>query len=85
MRRTNIYLDDRQTEALDRRARAEGTSRAAIIRRVLDGWLARGDDDISGDLAAIETSFGALADLDVIDRSTEERSAHLERLWHLRP
>lgn len=83
MRRTNIYLDDRQTEALDRLATAEGTSRAELIRRVLDRWLAGEDPDVETDLTAIDGSFGALGDLDVRDRSPDDRAAHLDRMWRL--
>jgi len=40
-RRTQIYLDESQTEKLDERAAAEGTSRSMLIRRAIDAYLAQ--------------------------------------------
>src|SRR6476661_8821682 len=62
MRRTNLYLDDRQTTALDRIARAQGLSRAEVMRRMMERGLAAHPADLDGDLASIESSFGVLAD-----------------------
>ncbi len=81
MRRTNIYLEDRQTEALDRLAAGEGVSRAEIIRRMLDRALAGRDDSLTADLAAIDRSFGVLAEIDLPDREGGEREEHLARIW----
>jgi hypothetical protein len=83
MRRTNIYLDEEQCDALDVRARAEGISRAELIRRYLDEALGRGQDDLEHDLALIEETFGALAgvDIDIPDRGPGEREADLARRW----
>jgi metal-responsive CopG/Arc/MetJ family transcriptional regulator len=39
-RRTQIYLDERQTAKLDERAAAEGTTRSTLIRRAIDAYLA---------------------------------------------
>lgn len=39
MNRTQIYLDDRQTARLDKRAAAEGSSRSMVIRRAVDLYL----------------------------------------------
>lgn len=83
MRRTNIYLDEQQCASLDRLAAEEGTSRAELIRRVLDRWLAGGDHDLQRDLDAIETSFSVLAALDVPEREPDDRAAHLDRMWRL--
>lgn len=81
MDRTNIYLERRQTEALDRLAADEGVSRAEIIRRLLNRTLISADDSLESDLAAIDDSFGALRDADVPDRGPGEREAHIERMW----
>jgi hypothetical protein len=62
MRRTNIYLEERQTEALDRLADAAGVSRAEMLRRILDRGLAGESDGLTADLAAIDLSFGCLED-----------------------
>jgi len=81
MKRTNIYLDERQTEALDRLAAQEGVSRAEVIRRLLDRVLAGSDDSLAADLQAIEQSFGALRDVDAPARGRGGREEHLARMW----
>lgn len=85
MKRTNIYLEAEQTAALDRLASDEGTSRAEMIRRLLDRALVGGDSHLDADLAAIDSSFGALADedfeVDAAERGDDDRQAHLARLW----
>lgn len=45
MHRTQIYLPERQTERLDRRAGAEGVSRSVLIRRAVDEYLAREENE----------------------------------------
>jgi hypothetical protein len=82
-RRTNIYLDDEQCEALDARADAEGVSRAELIRRYLDDALGRGRSDLEHDLALIEETFGTLAgvEFDIPDRAADDRQADLDRRW----
>lgn len=84
MQRTNIYLEERQTAALDRLAADEGVSRAEIIRRLLDRALTSTDQSVAADLAAIDYSFGSLDDV-TIDRGTDERAEHLARLWQANP
>lgn len=85
MQRTNIYLDDRQLEQLDRLAVGEGVSRAEVIRRIVDRALAHGDDDMAADLAAIDASFGVAPDLAPPARRVGERDARLSRLWRTTP
>jgi hypothetical protein len=80
MQRTNIYLEDRQTAALDRVAAAEGVSRAEVIRRLIDEGLDGRSADLSVDLAWIEGSFGVEADLDVPDRGPGAREDAWERI-----
>ena len=84
MQRTNIYLDESQCAALDERAKAEGVSRAELIRRLLDRALAGGDDDVAGDLAALDASFGAVGLDDVAARGRDERAVHLARMWRIK-
>lgn len=83
MQRTNIYLEDHQTEALDGLARSEGVSRAEVIRRLLDRALAGAADAQVSDLAAIDLSFGCLAqvELDLPERAMDARDEHLRRVW----
>jgi hypothetical protein len=83
MTRTNIYLEDRQTAILDRLAAEEGVSRAEVIRRLIDRALAGRDDDLAADLAAIDESFGTLADAEVPVRGAGDREAHLARMWQV--
>jgi hypothetical protein len=83
MTRTNIYLEERQTAILDRIAGEEGVSRAEVIRRLIDRALAGRDDDLAADLAAIDESFGALGELDVLARRPSEREEHLSRMWQV--
>jgi plasmid stability protein len=47
MRRTNIYLTDEQRAALAARAAAEGTSAAALVRRLIDQALFGPNDDLA--------------------------------------
>lgn len=78
LQRTNIYLERRQTEALDRLANAEGVPRAEIIRRLIDRALV-GSDDVAADLAVIDASFAILNDIDAPERQPGERERHLDR------
>lgn len=81
MHRTNIYLTDEQITQLDRRARAEGVSRAELIRQLLDRLLGSEVDRLGADVAAIDASFGLLADMEIeLDRGDGARGAHLERV-----
>lgn len=77
--RTNIYLDEDQVARLDQRARQEGLSRAALIRRILEDGLSVDDTSLAADLAALRESFGAAADLD-LTRAVDARGAHLDRI-----
>jgi predicted DNA-binding ribbon-helix-helix protein len=81
MKRTNIYLDEQQTAALDQLAKQENISRAELIRQLLDRVLANADESLASDLRAIEDSFGALHDIDVPVRGQGGREDHLARIW----
>jgi Ribbon-helix-helix protein, copG family len=79
MNRTNIYLDEGQARSLDEAARAQGISRAALIRRLIDRGLDQTDSDLESDLAAIEASFNVLSDEEnFLERGTDDRSRHLD-------
>jgi hypothetical protein len=70
MKRTNIYLAEGQTGALDRIARAEGISRAELIRELIDRAIGgHPGADLPADLAAIDGSFGILAERETFNRS----------------
>ena len=81
MNRTNIYLDEDQARSLDEVAGAQGISRAALIRRLIDQGLGHSDGDLESDLAAIEESFDVVSDdEDFLDRGADERSRHLDQV-----
>jgi hypothetical protein len=80
MRRTNIYLDPDQTDRLDRLAADAGISRAELIRRLLERALGGGQGDLTSDLDAIDSAFGAMSELSVPTRAPDARARHLERL-----
>lgn len=77
MHRTNIYLTDEQCTRLDAVAQRDGTSRAAVIRRLIDEGLLASAPDLERDLRAIDDSFGIVADLDFPDRGDGDREQHL--------
>jgi hypothetical protein len=79
MQRTNIYLEDRQTAALDRLAGEEGISRAELIRRMLDRAL-RGPEDLTADLARMDFAFGGSVEIDVTSRARDAREQRLDAL-----
>ncbi len=66
VKRTQIYLDERQDDDLARRAAAEGLTKSALIRRAVDQYL---DGDAEGKLglarfkAAVDAVAGAAPDL----------------------
>ncbi len=81
MRRTNIYLSDEQRTALAARAATDGTTVAAVVRRLIDRALSDDGDDLVGDITAIEASFGVLRGADIdIDRGDGVRGEHLESM-----
>jgi metal-responsive CopG/Arc/MetJ family transcriptional regulator len=63
MKRTNINLAEGQVAELDRVAAAEGVSRAELIRELIDRAIGgHPGTDLAADLAAINASFGVLAE-----------------------
>ena len=83
MKRTNIYLEERQTRALNRLATAAGVSRAEMLRRILDRGLAGEADTLVTNLAAVDAAFGCLADVDpeLPLRSQDSREEYLRQTW----
>jgi len=67
--------------ALDEVARSSSTSRAELIRRLIDRAIGGDVVEAAADLGAIDASFGALAaDEITFDRNADARAAHLRRL-----
>ena len=60
VRRTQIYLDERQDDDLARRAAAEGVTKSALIRRAIDEYLDNDADDELR-LARFRAAVGAVA------------------------
>jgi hypothetical protein len=85
MKRTNIYLDEAQSAALEQVARTQGISRAELIRQLIDRSIGTsGTADLDADLAAIRGSFGIARDEDIpFGRGSDERSRHLDRMAEL--
>ena len=85
MERTQIYLDDRQTAELDRRAHARGTTRSHLIREAIEKYLAP-DWDPEAFKAALANIAGIWADRDDIDEIRESmRAADRRRMARLYP
>ena len=81
MKRTNIYLAEGQAAALDRAAKAEGVSRAELIRELIDRAIGgHPGADLEAELAAINDSFGILAGQEAFSRTRDDRMDHLDRL-----
>ena len=85
MKRTNIYLGEEQSAAVEDAARARGISRAELIRRLVDSGLSgTGSADLQADLGAISESFGVLSDSgDFLARGPDHRARHLDRVAEL--
>ena len=67
VKRTQIYLEDRQDDDLARRAAAEGLTKSALIRRAVDEYLVDNDADeelrLARFRAAVDAVAGAAPDL----------------------
>lgn len=71
MRRTQIYLTDEQLGRLKRTAVRNGTSMADVIRGAVDEFLRR--DTRADPNAALESTFGAIPDLELPSRDEWDR------------
>ncbi|MDR2114683.1 MAG: ribbon-helix-helix domain-containing protein [Bifidobacteriaceae bacterium] len=81
MLRTNIYLDERQLESLDRIAAAGEVSRSAVIREILDQTIFGVGGGAGSDIAVLEECFGAVPDAEFPDRRLSARDKYLADLW----
>lgn len=78
MKRTNIYLAEGQAAALDRVVAAEVVSRAELIRRLIDRAIGgHPGADLAADRAAINGSFGVLAEQEAFSRTRDQRTDYL--------
>jgi predicted DNA-binding protein len=89
VKRTQIYLEDEQADALAQRARALGTTASKMIREAIDEYLAEPDDTKMRRARfrqALEASFGIAPYLpdgatyvDELRTRDHRRDIHLER------
>lgn len=80
MCRTNIYLDDERCAALDAVAAQQGTSRAAVVRRLIDEGLADHRPSIDEDIAGFDASVGGAPGIVALGRGDDDRARHLRRV-----
>lgn len=72
MKRTQIYIDDDQDRLLERRAKAAGTTKSALIRRAIDAFLMRKRETSELERILDETA-GSMPDLQVPSRDEWDR------------
>ena len=72
MKRTQIYLDDDQDRRLQARARAEGTTKSAVIRDAIEAFLSRASRRTEL-AAALKRTAGSLPDIEVPSRDEWDR------------
>jgi predicted DNA-binding protein len=70
--RTQIYLTREQRRVLDERAAREGRTLADLVREAVDAYIAHGDAATVNEAAA--ATFGALPDMEPVDRREWDRS-----------
>lgn len=72
MKRTQIYLDDDQDRRLQARARADGTTKSAVIRAAVDQFLTRRSR--RADLQAhLDATFGSMQRIEIPSRDEWDR------------
>lgn len=84
VKRTQIYLDERQAATLAARARRRGVTASHVIREAIDEYLAEPDEEAARQLArfraGIDRSFGSIPRLPDGRRYVEDlRKADVER------
>jgi hypothetical protein len=72
VKRTQIYIDDDQDRLLERRAKAAGTTKSALIRRAIDVFLMRKRENSELERILDETA-GSMPDLQVPSRDEWDR------------
>ena len=89
VKRTQIYLDERQSEELGRRAAARGVTASRMIREAIDEYLAGPDDEdqalrrfraaLAEGLGAAPSLSAGAAYVDELRRADRERQAELDQ------
>jgi hypothetical protein len=74
--RTQVYLTQKQRQALETRRKREGKTLAAVVRDAVDAYIAA---DVPSDRQTIlDRTFGSIPDLEVPSRDEwEERAKRL--------
>lgn len=72
MKRTQIYLEDDQDRQVQARARADGTTKSAVIRAAIDQFLKRRSrrDDLR---AHLDATFGSMPSIEIPGRDEWDR------------
>jgi ribbon-helix-helix protein len=68
--RTQIYLTDEQRRRLDARSRRTGATLARMVREAVDAYLV---EDAPSLAVALDDTFGALPDLELVSRDEWDR------------
>lgn len=72
MRRTQIYLDEDQDRRIRARARAEGTTKSAVIREAIDQFLKHRSRRASLQ-AHLDATFGSMPGIEAPSRDEWNR------------
>ncbi|MGH9196999.1 MAG: CopG family transcriptional regulator [Acidimicrobiia bacterium] len=72
MKRTQIYLDDDQDRRLRARARADGTTKSAVIREAIEAFLTRKSRRAEIE-AHLEQTVGSIPRISVPSRDEWDR------------
>jgi hypothetical protein len=91
VKRTQIYLEQRQADELARRARTRGVTASHVIREAITGYLAEPEDEaeqLARFRAALDETFGIASYLPPgeeyvgeLRRADRRRQEDLERRW----
>jgi hypothetical protein len=94
VKRTQIYLEERQATELARRSDAQGVTASHLIREAIERYLASPDDEtteLARQQTALREAFGSLPKLpdgsafvEEIRRGERARDERLRRQWRSR-
>jgi hypothetical protein len=71
--RTQIYLTEDQRRRLDARSRRTGATLARMVREAVDAYLV---EDAPSLAAALDDTYGALPDLELVNRDEWDGGEH---------
>lgn len=96
VKRTQIYIEERQDALLGKRARAAGVTKSTLIREAIDSYLNGGTDDERSQLEAFRAAVNHFRRhplslppgkeyVERLRRADVVRQRELERRWRRRP